>query len=369
MLAIQKFLRETPNGVERLQNELALRVYEHPELPIVGFKYNQIDSPKTHPVVREARGIVLERDTWNLVAKGFNRFFNAGEVADEYTAFNWDCFTATEKVDGSLILLYWYGDQWHVNTSGSFGLGEVPFSGKTWRELFWETSKINSVLLNEACTYVFELCTVWNKVVRTYPKPTVFLLSVFVDELECSQEILYRHAEWLKVKQPERYSFSGEVALYEFLSDKQRDDPTFEGVVIRDNTGLRYKCKTTTYVAYHHLKDNGNVASPKNIIPLVLAGETDEVLSVFPELRSQFERVSETLEKTYASLLAVWRENHTVVDQKEFALAVKHHPFSGILFNLKKKYGVEQTEQLLREAWLSVEPDKLADKLFPTKVV
>ena len=73
-LHIQKHLR---NGgtVDELKEELSLGVHEHPESPLIGFSYSQIDSPKTHPIVREARGITLERDSWRVVAKAFNRFF------------------------------------------------------------------------------------------------------------------------------------------------------------------------------------------------------------------------------------------------------------------------------------------------------
>jgi hypothetical protein len=69
MLNLQKYLRagKTP---EDLKEELGIKFYEHPSLPLVGFKYHQIDSPKTNEIVRECRGIVLEKNTWNLVAKG-----------------------------------------------------------------------------------------------------------------------------------------------------------------------------------------------------------------------------------------------------------------------------------------------------------
>jgi tRNA splicing ligase len=95
MLALQEFLHA--KGIDKLQSKLKINVYRHPTLPLVGFKYNQIDSPRTHPVVRECRGIVLEDKTWKLVAKPFNRFFNVGEVPDEFAEFNWGRFTCVNK--------------------------------------------------------------------------------------------------------------------------------------------------------------------------------------------------------------------------------------------------------------------------------
>ena len=82
MLALQEYL--TSHGLDKLQDELKINVFRHPTLPLVGFKYNQLESPRTHPIVRECRGVVLEDKTWKLVAKPFNRFFNVGEVQDEF---------------------------------------------------------------------------------------------------------------------------------------------------------------------------------------------------------------------------------------------------------------------------------------------
>lgn len=48
----------------------------------------------------------------------------------------------------------------------------------------------------------------------------------------------------------------------------------------------------------------------------------------------------------------VWEENWQIEDQKEFALAITPKTkFAGILFNLRKKYGDQQSLQLLRETW------------------
>ena len=77
LTALQEYV--IANGYEKIGEELGISAYEHPTLPLVGFKYSQIDSPKTHPVVRASRGTVLEKGTWKLVAHPFTRFFNYGE--------------------------------------------------------------------------------------------------------------------------------------------------------------------------------------------------------------------------------------------------------------------------------------------------
>src|SRR4029077_15803171 len=129
MLEIQKFLRS--GGTFEELRARGIYDYEHPSLPLVGLKYDQIEAIKSDPLVIECRGIVLEKGSWNIIAKGFDRFFNLGEQPEIFKDFDWEEFVCQTKEDGSLIFLYHYADEWRVNTSGSFAQGECNFSGKT----------------------------------------------------------------------------------------------------------------------------------------------------------------------------------------------------------------------------------------------
>src|SRR5690606_13355229 len=115
------------------------------------------------------------------VARSFSRFFNWGEMAEEMPLFNWnDCY-ATSKEDGSLMILYHYAGQWRVNTRGSFADGICGFSGKTWAELFFEVLDIRDIehYCDQDFSYVFEFCSLHNKVVRKYDNSQAFLLAGF----------------------------------------------------------------------------------------------------------------------------------------------------------------------------------------------
>lgn len=353
MLAVQQHLR-SGNTLESLTEELGINVYRHPELPLVGMKYSQINSPKTHPIVRDCRGIVLEYGTWNVVAKPFRRFFNAGEDQENFERFDWSDFTVTTKEDGSLILLYHYRGEWHVNTSGSFGLGECGFSGKTWRDLFWETAKLDRTMLDEECTYIFELCTPYNRVIRSYPAPVAFLLSVFRTPTleEASVSHADRIASVLGVPRPEHHHFGSMDEITGYLREMETRDRTYEGVVVRDSRDERFKVKTQTYLALHHLVDNGNLYNPKRLVPLILAGETDEVVAYLPDVKPHLDRVAEAMDREYAALASLWRRCWPIESQKDFALSVvKQTPFSGLLFQLRKELGANQTETALRDKW------------------
>ena len=86
------------NRLDELKSELGISYSITDNLVI--FSYSQIDSPKTDPIVRMSRGIVLEKDTWNIVSMPFYRFYNFEEVPEEREKFNWNKSVATTKIDG-----------------------------------------------------------------------------------------------------------------------------------------------------------------------------------------------------------------------------------------------------------------------------
>lgn len=335
MLALQEYLR-SGKTTEDLTAELGVMVYFHPELPLVGFKYNQIESPKFHPIIAECRGIVLERETWNLVAKGFNRFFRPEQNPEIAEKFNWNDFIAYEKVDGSLILVSNYNGKWLVNTSGSFGLGLVGESGLSWTELFWKTCGFSPEQLPwDDYTYVFELCTKWNQVVRLYERDKVFLLSMFDEELEVDKNFVDNIAACLNVDRPEELNLKSRQDVLKLLKRKCVEDPTWEGVVANDGN-LKLKFKSESYDALHRLKGDNGFTSPK-IINLILNSDIEKVFKGFPQYREEIIRISDWMQKEFNSLHEVWKDAQNIESQKDFALFVlARTKFAGVLFNMRK---------------------------------
>jgi hypothetical protein len=373
-LHVQKYLREGRSPTD-LKDELGINHTRHPELPLVLFKYCQIDSPRTHHIVRECRGLILEDKSWNIVGKGFNRFFNVGELEQEFQRFNWNDFNVHSKEDGSLILLYNYQGEWHVNTSGSFGLGPIEAFGGSWRDLFWHVAPFNRddlKMFDPAQTLVFELCTPYNKVVRRY-SPTTFLLGVFdhrwqkdgYPSIECSHDLVDDMADGLGVQRPTRYHFNSQEEIRKFLLSMEDEDATFEGVILHDSNGMRYKWKTSTYTALHHLKDNGNVLHPKRMVPIILANEHHEVTAVMPECKTGFTEAATEMAECYQSMLAKWEAAQDLESQKDFALAVKDHPMASLLFKLRKT-NPDASEEEVAALWRK-SGDRITKTLFNKK--
>lgn len=355
MLHVQRYLQN--KTVEELSAELGIKAAVHPHLPLVILNYDQIESPKTHPIVRECRGLVLRSDTFDLVAKSFSRFFNWGELTEEMALFDFSDFTVQSKEDGSLCLIYYFDGQWHANTRGSFALDLMQHQQFTWREGFCKALGVKDLSelqtqLHSTITYVCEFCSVWNKVVRKYDEPQMFLLTAFRGLQELSHDELEALMPEGLFKRPIKYQFHSIEEIQQFLQEQGANDPTFEGVVIRDKNGMRYKVKSATYLGLHKLRGEGdNLFHPKHLLPFVLAGEEDELLNYYPEVTEQFYKLKSHVLSDYSKVLETWADHKDIQDQKTFALAVKDHPYSGVLFRVRKEYGLTQKSKDLRTVW------------------
>ena len=362
-LEVQKFLRILPKlqvlaekyGIEHTFSDCG-------ELVILN--YSQIDSPKTERIVQECRGLTLQVGTWDVVARAFPRFFNLGENLEQTQAFDWSNFTCQSKEDGSLILLYQYKGNWKINTRGSFGQGEVNRSGYTWANLFEQAlsqAKLYELwtrgILNGKYTYVFEMATPFNRIVTPYEGINLFLLTVVNNKTgaELSSERVYDIAAHMGVKLPQTYTLRS-LEEIEKLIAAQPD--TFEGVVLRDQNGVRLKVKSARYLALHRMHGNGNICLAKNLVPLALSNEGDEWLTYFPDAKPYYLAVKAKLETELENLLTVYGEAARIESQKDFAnYVLPRTKLSSILFQARK------TGKPVREIW-NVSADLLTKVLF-----
>lgn len=329
MLNLQKFLLENNGDLEKLKNEYGVYTNAHKVIHnLIQFGYDQIESSKVkdHPIVRESRGIILDRNaSWAVVARPFNRFFNWGENIDE-DIFDWNSFVAQEKIDGSLLILYNYRGVWHVATKGSADAnGTVGDNSFTFGELFWEIFRRQMYFisdLNPRNTYLFELTSKYNRVVTSQIDNEGTLTLIGVRDNESGLEfpaVLYRDC----FDVVRSYSMS---TIDEILAAAKEINPSQqEGFVLVDKNFNRIKVKSEKYVLIHHLKDSIN---DKRIVDLIRTGEESEVFAYFPDLKIRFDEIKKYVDMTVANLDDMWNndieeEGLLSSSQKEFALYVQ----------------------------------------------
>lgn len=366
-LHVQKYLKSllinnshfiVEDCLEVLKLELGIDYKLYPKSDLIVLNYNQIDSPKTHPIVIECRGIILDY-SFNVVARPFDRFFNAGEAPETCEGFDITRAVCHEKIDGSLIKIYYHNNMWYAGTRGT-AFAESTCNGfnETFFELvckalgFYKTSVNNYTdadlhyifdslcndFLDENYTYLFELTCKENRVVTYYSGYTLWCLGIRdtkSGEYVTDDEVMYKRLHYFGAEFPKSYSFN----TIEHCIEASKELKDFnEGYVCFDEvSGKRVKVKSPAYVAAHHLRGNG-VPSPKNLATLVLLNEVDEYLKYFPDEEHLFEPWKKALEELKENLKWSWFMHKVTEDQKEFALAVKAYSYSALLFTAKKMY-------------------------------
>lgn len=331
MSHVAKLIADAPTGwLEWLVETHKINVTRDGDL--VSLKYNQIESPMHEPIVQECRGMVVCTRRNKILAWPYNKFWNHGEhLADE---IDWNSARVLEKLDGSLMILYW-DEQWcvassgHPTAGGSFGATE-----RTFRDAFWQTWRDLGCDLTAAdpcLTYMFELCDAPNRVVVRHDKPRLVLhgARAMDDGEEVGMSNLPDEARALGVELVRSFPLR---TLAEAMSAAETMDPLQqEGFVIVDDQGHRVKLKSPRYVILHHLKGE---MSQRRAIELWQTGDTSELLTHFPEFRVEVEAVHSRLDIIAHQAARDFEENLPRPTRKEFAMAVKHLPWSAVLFRM-----------------------------------
>jgi hypothetical protein len=287
--------------------------YLNPNLIL--FKYNQLESPFAEPIVQSARGLILdEAANYGVVCARFNKFFNYGE--GHAAEINWNTARVQEKVDGSLMTLYFYDQKWHVATSGSPDasgqVGDWPF---TFAELFWKTFNEMDLPLPghyDMCPS-FELTSQFNRVVVPHKGAQLTLIGMF--DRHTGNEYIDHETPYPMVKSYALTSFDDIVRSFADI-----DPLSQEGYVVVDADFNRVKIKHPGYVALHHLKDG---FGPRRIVEIIRASEKSEVLTYFPEWTEQFVESQKRYDNLVHELQKLYDELKDIPVQKDFALALQ----------------------------------------------
>lgn len=329
MLNLQKFIFEHDNWRKLLAAKpYCIKIVEDGNLVL--FKYSQIDSDFFNPIVKECRGIILEKDTWKVIAYAFNKFGNFGEAyADK---IDWESAIVETKEDGSLIKVYFYDGEWRVGTNGTIfaenaKLDSGPY--KNFRQLFdaaAEKCGLDFSRLNRYYTYNFELCSEFNVIVC--PQSEMRLIHIGTRNNRTFQEV----ETDIGIPHPQRYALS---SLEDCIAMAKTFDFTKEGFVVKDKNYNRIKVKSEDYVKAHRMISNNKVSEEK-ILSLICSGEEEEFLSYFPTYTTIFQDIKIKRDKLKYLFYEIKKEVFSLKEKgmkrKDFAQLVKNNDFSFLYF-------------------------------------
>jgi hypothetical protein len=323
---------------------------------LILFKYSQIDSPMGEPIVQQARGIVLdESNNWNIVARGFDKFFNLNE--GHAALIDWSTAKVHEKLDGTLTLLYEYNGHWNIATTGSPDASGKVLSTRpltlvdlllaikspgyflyrlftihlTFKDLFLLVYEAQAGPLpditegNINTCFLFELMTPLNRIV--IPQGEARLVQLAARDRVTGD---YLDIDLPNIPKAKEFPLTN---IKEILDSFEHiDGLSQEGFVVSDSLGHRIKVKHPQYVALHHLRDRKDL---KWLAKVVITGESPEFLSVFPEYGPPLKDIKDKYLALVKEIEEVYVQTKSIRSQKDFALAIKGKPYSSILFSLR----------------------------------
>lgn len=335
-MQVIKFLKE--HGIQKLRDDFAIAVKEVDNILVLN--YNQIESPKTHPIVIECRSLILDTN-FNVVSRSFDRFFNLGEAPDTQKHLEWSIAKAHEKVDGSLIKLYHHNGKWEIATrSMPYAEGPCQF-GPTFRELVLKAldmteEEFQTAAYTHLCdnlTYICELTCKENKVVKAYEGYSLHYLATRENtEAGDYDDFGYVDTNGLGIKRASHITFNSEVEVREAVRNLKNLD---EGYVIYQHGIPICKVKSPAYLAIHAIKGEG--LTPKRIMQLVLVNEQAEYISVCPEDEEHFTPYVEAMEEMLCDMVFWYDKLEAIVEQKDFAKGCKGLAFSSAMFQARLK--------------------------------
>ena len=344
------FIRNNPDDWEEKLNSRLIRTTHNGNR--VCFKY-AYDADFSDPLVCEARGIIIDIAELKVVCRPFDKFFN---VQEQYAAkIDWSTARVLEKIDGSLIKLYWYNGEWVFATSSTCDASEAPiagYRGPTYRDVISKADNYEKIPfddLNKEYTYLFELVSPMTQVVIRYDMTTLYYLAarnnLTGEETDSGFETFRKPRSFLLKTLYDCMKAAAE------LNPDPESDLTDEGFVVVDKEHMRIKIKSPAYFALHRASAN-KLFTAKRMIELFCQDmDFAKLIQDFPkEARIikyydwQFEEVRYKVDKMAEYARALYEEyDH---DRRAVASVIKESPLAWAGF---AAIGNEKTaEELLR---------------------
>ena len=275
------------------------------------FNYRQLSSDFSIDIVQEARGIIFKEGEWEYpVCHAFDKFGNYGE---EYVPdMDWGTVKVTEKIDGSIMKLWFYENKWHVSTNANIDASDAPVPDirkDDFCQLFWEGITKNLTehyhgqpcfvpwidSLNKDFTYIFEMVSPYTRVVIPYEHTDVYFLgardNISGRQFGCGIDTVAK----LNVSmfpRPKIYPLAGLQEIIDAANELPWDE---EGYVCYDKDFNRCKIKSPKYVMAHFARNN-NVITRKHLIDIILKGEMDEFKLYASDYKDQIEYVKKLMD-------------------------------------------------------------------------
>lgn len=222
--------------------------------PLFTFKYAHSGVDFTDSLVRNARGLTLNRES-EIVTIGFEKFFNYKQL-EEYEQYDddfkdkysrvapKDIYKVWEKLDGTFIALGLDGDRF-VSATSSSTKTDFSKNAQDYFESLSTADALKTYMKENNLSLFFEYTSPRNQIVIPYQKEKYTLIGARHNDIEDTR-ILRLDLEQFGIQAVKPQ----EMTLDELI-DYQRTNETTEGFVVENQEGKLIKFKTDYWFEQH----------------------------------------------------------------------------------------------------------------------
>lgn len=331
-----------------------IRHQRHPALPYVIFNYTEACQygKMWDEYTTQARGLILDERDGSVVARPFAKFMNLGESTETMPEnLPHENPIVTEKLDGSLGVLYFDGDDPCIATRGSFVSDQAKWATNWLMERGFKRGHFGYGI-----TYLFEIIYPENRVVLNYGSRAELVLLALIDNrtgrdlesLAAGRGALVEYeAKVLRLNHANFYPFVG-IGQLKTLTKELKGQ---EGYVLSYSNGLRVKVKSDEYVRLHKIISG---LSEKTIFEIVSKGGDfshipDEWFAWANELKQHYIYQFHSIE---AHALQIYADVKSLPSRKEQAMYLNknYKDMASIVF------AILDNKDFAEAIWRKVEP-------------
>lgn len=241
----------TQKIIQKYIDDGLIEANRHPIFPLTIYNYTrqcQYDK-KWDEVTLQCRGLIMD-DAGVIIARGFNKFFNFEELEnlDEIPLTDQYVYVQ-EKMDGSLGILFYYADEWHMATRGSFQ------SVQAIRGMEIVKKKYDLTKFHPTISYICEIIYPENRIVIDYNEERVVFLSAVINggELNWATANALFHSSGILLEDIVKTEMVG-ITPNLMTEYKRLNEENKEGFVFRFYpSNFRLKVKFEEYIRLHRI--------------------------------------------------------------------------------------------------------------------
>lgn len=240
--------------VRKLEKEGLITVKENPEAGLFILNYtNEVQyNYLWTPALEAMRGLIIDKDC-NVIERPFTKFFNHNEPRGQWPLDeDYDIF---EKMDGSLGILYHYGNTPYITTKGSFFSDHAKKATEIYHAKYKDTN------LDRNLTYLFEIISDVSHIIVNYDYEDL----VLVDIIDKSTGKSIKDHFW-NYPFPRPKYWGRNVPIEDIFAQDQKNR---EGVIYKSvQSDFRSKVKFEPYKYLHRIISG--LSTEKSILALMI---------------------------------------------------------------------------------------------------